>query len=217
MLKTSWWKSSIIIVLSLLGCEKQYLPNDGYIPEKAEIMAKENKQVHFFKTSSNFNLDSADIDALERLFRDTRGEGTDNIGFMLTSDKPIPFSVRENTGKKLRRLMHKYGFINSRIVDSGTCTYQGAKTGIRIDVLKYDVKTPDCSQWSEYIGDTDTNKHLPRYGASDAYNLAEMISNKADLVSPRKYSGQDAASAISTMGKGGSSSSSTSTSSGTSK
>ncbi|MDR0753495.1 MAG: CpaD family pilus assembly lipoprotein, partial [Holosporaceae bacterium] len=87
----------------------------------------------------------------------------------------------------------------------GTCIYKDARTGIRIDILKYDVKKPNCNQWVEYIGDTDTNKNLPKYGAAVTCNMIEMIANKADFIAPREYKGSEAKSAVAAIGTTGSS------------
>ncbi|MDR2781783.1 MAG: CpaD family pilus assembly lipoprotein [Holosporaceae bacterium] len=185
-----------LICLLLIGCEKQYLANDGYVPETIEIEAKEVKDVHFFATPRNFVLDKPTTEAVNKLLKDARAEGIENIGFMLTSDRVITVETQEKAKKQISQLMIKHGFLNSRIINSGACVYKDAKVGFRIDILRYDVKEPNCSTWSEYIGDLDTNKHMPKYGAAAAYNLIEMISNKADFVSPRKYSGPEVSAAV---------------------
>jgi hypothetical protein len=41
---------------------------------------------------------------------------------------------------------------------------------------------------------------MPRYGAATANNFLEMMGNKADFVSPRKYAGQDVKAAIESAG-----------------
>jgi type IV pilus biogenesis protein CpaD/CtpE len=184
------------INLLLVGCHKQYRADDGYIPETITIDTTETKNINFFPTSDDFNLCDADVTAMSNLFKEALSDGIDNIGFMLVSDKAIPFEVQEEAKKKISFMMGRHGFLDSRIVDSGACVYKGAKTGVRIDLLKYDTNEPDCSKWSEYIGDIDTNKNLPKYGAASAYNFLETIGNKADLISPRKYKGQDVTSAV---------------------
>ncbi|MDR0556122.1 MAG: CpaD family pilus assembly lipoprotein [Holosporaceae bacterium] len=210
-------------LLLLCGCEKQYLANDGYVPEIVHVEAKENKKNYFFGTSGSFELTHDIVDAIVEVLKKARSTGVDNIGFRLISDRSIPLKIQENLRKQLSNLMCRHGFLRSRIVDSGTCIYRDAKAGIRIEVLTYDVKEPDCSLWSEYIGDIDTNKHLPKFGAAYTYGLLEQIANKADLVTPRKYRGQDTLDAIaaakagsSSSGGGGSSSPSSSASAGSS-
>jgi type IV pilus biogenesis protein CpaD/CtpE len=180
----------------LLGCEKQYLADDGYVPEVVKIDTKETRKVYFFKSSTDFNLHEDTIANIEKILKDVRSTGISNIGFMLVSNRSIPVNIQKRVKKQVRQLICKNDFMNSRVMDFGACVYQNARVGIRIDALKYDVREIDCSVWSEYIGDTDTNKNMPKYGASIAYDLSEMIANKADFIAPRKYEGSDAKSAI---------------------
>lgn len=212
-----------VLTLVTTGCEKQYLADDGYTPEEYTVDITENKKINFFGTSENFGLSESTVQQIENLLKETRSKGIENISFMLVSDKPVPANVYQATREKMLGLMRRHGFLESRIVDSGMCVYSDAKRGVRIDVLQYDVQEPDCSQWSEYIGDTDTNKNLPKYGVSEIYNLEQMIANKADLIAPRTYKGQRTQDAITAAGLSaggsstpGSSSSSSSSSSGSS-
>ncbi|MDR0678035.1 MAG: CpaD family pilus assembly lipoprotein [Holosporaceae bacterium] len=216
MIKVGRLINLMLMALILLGCEKQYLADDGYVPEITKIDTKETRKVYFFKSSADFDLHHDIIANIEKLLKNIRSKGIENIGFLLVSNKPISMDIQKKVKKQIRQLICKHGFIDSRIMDFGACIYQNARVGIRIDALKYDVKKIDCSIWSEYIGDTDTNKHLPKCGASIAYNLSEMIVNKADFVMPRKYKGPDAKSAIASLNKASSGSSSGSSSSGSS-
>lgn len=195
------------------GCEKQYLADDGYIPGEYIVDVKENKSINFFETSSSFNLPEQTIQQVSNLLKDTRSKGIENISFMLVSDKPVPVKIYQATKDKVMSLMRKHGFLESRIIDSGMCVYSDAKSGIRIDILQYEVNEPDCGKWTEYIGDTDTNKNLPKYGVSEVYNLEQMIANKADLIAPRTYKGQETKAAIAAIGRGSASSGSSSSSS----
>jgi type IV pilus biogenesis protein CpaD/CtpE len=195
-----------VIAAFVAGCEKQYLPNDGYNAETVEIDAKETKTVHFFASSHNFVIAPGTLAAMDKLLKDTNGRGIDNIGFMLISNQPIPIDSQKRVKEQVYQMMHKRGFMKSRISDLGICVYRDADPGVRIDVLKYEITEPNCEPWSEYVGDLDTNKHLPRHGSSNAYNLGEMISNKADLVAPREYKGQETNAAIASSGASGGSS-----------
>ncbi|MDR0580745.1 MAG: CpaD family pilus assembly lipoprotein [Holosporaceae bacterium] len=206
MTKTKYLLIFFAVSLFLAGCKKQYLPNDGYIPEVIRIDAQEVKKSYFFGCSQRFNVNPNFWEAIDKFLEDVHRE-EDNIGFMLLSHQSIPVEIQEKVKNQLYALMYKHGFIGSRIINFGICIYKDAKTGIRIDVLKYDVKKPNCNQWVEYIGDTDTNKNLPKYGAAGTYNMIEMIANKADFAAPRKYKGAEAKTAITAIGSasGGSS------------
>lgn len=200
---------SALVLIS--ACDKQVKIEDGYIPEFAAIESEEQCEHHLFLFDSNLSLSNATIAEIEALLKDTRATGIDNIDFMVISNTPVPVETLTRVKEQIRSLMYKHGFIRSRVIDKGICVYKDAKPGVRIGILQYKVKKPNCDVWSEYIGDTDTNKNLPKYGVSHIYNLEEMIANKADFSAPRKYRGvrtSDAISALSSTGGSGSSGSS---------
>jgi type IV pilus biogenesis protein CpaD/CtpE len=199
---------AIAVGLLLCGCDKQrqYRPkNDDYVPETSRIETREVKRVYFFVTPPNFEISPSTATSMGRVLREAHNTGIENVGYLLVSNQPITAKIQDRARNQIHRVMCENGFISSRISDSGVCVYNDAKVGIRIEILRYDVKEPDCSIWSEYIGDIDTSKNLPKYSASTAYNMAQMISNKGDLVMPRKYKGQETSKAIAAMGKAGSS------------
>jgi type IV pilus biogenesis protein CpaD/CtpE len=202
-MKKSFFVASLSSLL-MLGCEKQYKADDGYIPEFYEIDTVETKSSQLFTLDNNFNFSDVILSRMNKLLKAARAEGKENVSFVIIANRPVDMDIQEKIRNRVYALLYKTGFINSRIIDSGLCIYKSANTGVRIDILKYEVNPPDCSLWSEYIGDMDTNKNLPKFGMSDAYNLTEMIGNKADFVVPRKYKGPQAAKAIAAIGSGGS-------------
>lgn len=160
------------------------------------IDIKEEKVPNFFNVNADFELSSLDHAALERLLKNAKGKGIENIRFMIISNTSVPKDKQQAMSEYLRTQMSKAGFISSRIVDSGVCIYKDAKKGVRIDILKYSIDRTNVDLWNEKVGDCDVEKNMPRYGASNNYNLEEMIANKADLISPRKYAGQRTDAAI---------------------
>ena len=204
------------VSLLLTGCSEQELMP---IPdlEEAKIDITENKTSHFFAVDSNFQLSSADKTKLAKLLRDSKGEGIENVGFMIVSDSPVPKFKKIGLSNQVKSQMIRAGFLESRVVDSGTCIYKDAKKGVRVDVLKYDLQRTDVDLWNDSIGDCDPNKPLPRYGSAMNYNMEEMIANSADLIAPRKYKGQNTTQAIKAMSDMGSSSGGSSSSSSSSR
>jgi type IV pilus biogenesis protein CpaD/CtpE len=194
-----------IIIAGLLmnGCNNNCqtrLKTHGMESIKMDI--KENRDVYFFECSKDFYFDNEILQKIEGILKKARGESVDNVAFTFISNRSIPFEIQEKTRKLMYEIMHKYHFLRSRIIDAGICVYDGAKTGVRIDILQYEITQPDCSMWSENIGDLDNDKDLPKYGASAKYNMGEMIANKADFISPREYPGQEVRSAIASASSG---------------
>ena len=188
----------------LTGCssERAGAPSHSYGEEKIDV--KENRTSHLFAVDDNFQMSEEDQAKLSQLLRDSKGRGIENVGFIITSDSPIAKSERTALSNQVRSQMEKAGFLESRIIDSGICVYKDAKKGVRVDILKYDLRRTNVGEWDDTVGDCDLDKNLPNYSKATNYNLEEIIANPADLVSPRKYKGQkatDAITAISSLGK----------------
>lgn len=197
---------STSLLLLITGCNTD--PRKGKAKDVDPITseATENKELHFFATNKDFVLSNKELAEAERILKTAISMGETNVSFMFVSNTVVPEEVKEAARKKIRALMYKVGFLDSRIVDAGTVVYNDARVGIRIDVLKYNVKNVNTKLWDTSLGDANIYKNIPRFGSSNAYNLNEMIENKADLVHARKYKGQRVVDAIGALGSGGSSS-----------
>ncbi|MDR1361942.1 MAG: CpaD family pilus assembly lipoprotein [Holosporaceae bacterium] len=200
-------------LLAMVGCEKQYKANDAYVSDVKSLRVSENRRSKFFELNNNFELSENSLLGIKKVLRDAKGEGIDNISFVIISNRPMGIAWQEKIRSIVQQYMYEAGFLDSRIIDSGLCIYSGAKPGVRLDVLQYNVEEPDCGRWTEYVGDMDTNKGLPRFGASDACNLGAMIGNSADLINPRNYKGQKTSEAMKAAASSGSGSSGGSSSS----
>ncbi|MDR3155556.1 MAG: CpaD family pilus assembly lipoprotein [Holosporaceae bacterium] len=198
---------AILAGLLMSGCNSDVPKAHGF--ESIKIDVKENRDVHFFECPCDFHFNNEALARIENVLKKARGEGVENIAFTLISNRSIPFAIQEKTRKLMYEMMHKYHFLRTRIKNMGICVYEEAKVGVRIDVLQYEITQPNCSIWSEHIGDIDSDKDLPKYGTTERYNMGEMIANKADIISPREYAGHAVTSAIaavsslSTAGGGG--------------
>lgn len=200
-------------LLVMTGCNVD--PNrgkaKGFSPVVSE--ATENKELHFFATGNDFLLSSDEIAKAEKILKTAISLGETNVSFMFTSNTAVPEEVKETAREKIRDLMYKAGFLDSRIIDAGSVVYDKARVGVRIDILKYQVSKVNLDLWDEKLGDCNIYRHIPRFGSSRAYNLNEMVGNKADLARARGYKGQRVSDAIDALGTSGSSSSSSSSSS----
>ena len=194
-----YFLSLTAVCLILTGCSEKEITSISDF-EETKIDITENKTSRFFAVNNNFEMSASDVAKLEKLLRDSKGEGIENVGFMIVSNSPVLPAQKKTLFEQVKSKMIRAGFLESRIVDSGICIYKDAKKGIRVDVLKYDLQKTNVDLCDDSVGDCDTEKTLPRYGSAMNYNTEEMISNRADLVSPRRYKGQKTEQAISAMG-----------------
>ncbi len=184
------------VCLLLTGCSTERVEAPSYAYNEEKIDIKENRTSHLFAIDNNFQMSEEDQVKLYQLLRDSKGRGIENVSFMITSDSPVTKFERVALSNQVRSQMEKAGFLDSRIIDSGICIYKDAKKGVRVDILKYDLKRTNLGEWDNPIGDCDVERNLPNYGKATNYNLEEIIANPADLISPRKYKGQKATNAI---------------------
>lgn len=192
----------------LIGCSCPTRSQN--LRDPIELEGAESKNSTFFATNSNFEFSPETISQIHKLLKSSKSKGVGNVGFMCISNSPVGESKQEAVKKQIYAIICANGFIKSRITNSGFCNYASAQNGVRIDILKYKLDMPNCDPWDTGIGDVDVHKSIPKHGASSAYNLSQMIANKADIVSPRKYNGQQASAAIGAISGGSSGGSSSS-------
>jgi len=199
-----YFASLTAVCLLLTGCSHEIEDMASYSYAEKNVDIKESKTSHFFAVDSNFQMSDEGKAKLSQLLKDSKGRGIENVGFIIVSDSPVAKTERTVLSNQVRSQMEKAGFLDSRIIDSGICVYKDAKKGVRVDILKYDLKRSTFDEWDDPIGDCDLEQNLPNWSKATNYNMEEMIANPADLISPRKYKGQkatDAISAISSAGK----------------
>ena len=69
----------------------------------------------------------------------------------------------------------------------------GDSATVRLSFVAVDAKVHSkCGQWQENLTDTSENRNYGNFGCATQNNLAEMIANPEDLVSPRGESEIDA-------------------------
>lgn len=78
--------------------------------------------------------------------------------------------------------------------------------GVKMEALGYESKPVEASVWDEAIGDIDTEKDMPSFGATMASNLEQMIANPGHLVNPPECEFSESKSSIAAMLSGASSS-----------
>ena len=70
-----------------------------------------------------------------------------------------------------------------------------------VNVGRYAVTLPNCTNWSQSLQWEFTNAYTSNYGCADAVNLGLMVASPGDLVSGRKFTGIDAVPAINAVNR----------------
>lgn len=68
----------------------------------------------------------------------------------------------------------------------------GSSDAVKLTYIRYVAETPACGNWSMSEGDTSANLTQRNFGCSTQHNIAAVVADPRDLVSPRALTPDDA-------------------------
>jgi pilus assembly protein CpaD len=68
----------------------------------------------------------------------------------------------------------------------------GSPGGVKLTYIRYMAQTPDCGDWSTNLARTYSNVRSPNFGCATQKNIAAMVADPRDLVSPQSTGSADA-------------------------
>jgi len=77
----------------------------------------------------------------------------------------------------------------------------GSAPGVKLTYIRYVAQTPACGNWSANLASTNANAPQPNFGCATQHNIAAMIADPRDLVSPRPLTPADAARRLEVLEK----------------
>ena len=72
---------------------------------------------------------------------------------------------------------------------------------VRINYIRYEAQAPSCGDWSTNLAETSANLTSPNFGCATQKNLAAMVADPRDLVSPRPLDPDDAQRRLTVLDK----------------
>ena len=72
---------------------------------------------------------------------------------------------------------------------------------VRVTYIRYQARAEPCGNWSANLGDTAANKPMPNLGCATQHNLAAMVADPRDLVSPKPLDAGDAQRRLTVLDK----------------
>ena len=63
--------------------------------------------------------------------------------------------------------------------------YEGRQPGVKLSFARYIAEGPKCGNWPDNLADDKDNKHYANFGCAAQHDLAAMIDNPKDLMTPR--------------------------------
>jgi pilus assembly protein CpaD len=86
---------------------------------------------------------------------------------------------------EIRQLLHDQGYGESVISVQAYNADGQRDPPIRVSYLRYVAQAPQCGDWSANLAYDPMNLPYPDLGCANQHNLAVMVANPADLVTPR--------------------------------
>jgi pilus assembly protein CpaD len=96
-----------------------------------------------------------------------------------------------NAPEEVARRLSALGVPEDRIM-FGSQDEPGSPGGIKLTYIRYMARTPDCGNWSTSLTRTYDNTTSPNFGCATQKNIAAMVADPRDLVSPQTASSSDA-------------------------
>jgi pilus assembly protein CpaD len=82
------------------------------------------------------------------------------------------------------------GVPRARII-SGSDDTRAASDGVGLSYISYTASTKECGDWSTNLADSEDNDVPPNFGCAIQKNLAAMVADPRDFVSPRQLGPAD--------------------------
>jgi pilus assembly protein CpaD len=76
-----------------------------------------------------------------------------------------------------------------------------ARDEVRVSYIRYQALAAPCGDWSANLGYTASNKPSPNFGCATQHNLAVMVADPRDLVSPKPLDPNDAQRGLTVLDK----------------
>jgi pilus assembly protein CpaD len=129
------------------------------------------------------DIDEAGSAELQRFARDYLENGSGTIGVS------APTRALGVIGSVTDRLL-ALGVPRDRITIGGDSAPND--NAVRLTYIRYRAQTVPCGDWSTNLGYTSANKPSPNLGCATQHNLAAMVADPRDLVTPQPMEAGDA-------------------------
>jgi pilus assembly protein CpaD len=138
-------------------------------------------------------LDPASVNDLQRFTRDYLRNGSGLI--RVSAPRRIPQAANTVADQ-----LADFGVPRNRIV-TGLDDVANPADEVRVSYVGYVASTEPCGDWSSNITFTSANAPTPNFGCATQHNLAAMVADPRDLVTPKPLGPEDAARRLTILDK----------------
>ena len=129
-------------------------------------------------------LDPSSMNDLQKFARDYLSNGSGLI--RVSGPRRLPQAANTVADQ-----MADFGVPRNRIV-TGTDDVASPADEVRVSYVGYVASAEPCGDWSSNLGYTASNAPSPNLGCATQHNLAAMVADPRDLVTPKPLGPQDA-------------------------
>jgi pilus assembly protein CpaD len=129
-------------------------------------------------------LDQAGAADLERFARDYIDNGSGALAIDASRRNP-------DAARAVADRLASLGVPRDRIM-IGNPDNADSGDDVRLSYIRYQAHAEACGDWSTNLGYTSANKISPNFGCATQHNLAAMVADPRDLVSPKPLGPDDA-------------------------
>jgi len=146
-------------------------------------------------TASEAGLMPEDAARLESFVGDYMNEGSGAISVSAPAGAGSSEAL-SYFGERLALL----GVPRARIL-VGTHDVAGGDARVELDFISYSAHTGKCGDWSTDLAETGSNLTAPNLGCSVQHNIAAMVADPRDLMTPEQQTAGDATARATMMGQ----------------
>jgi pilus assembly protein CpaD len=139
------------------------------------------------------NLDEASSAELLRFARDYLENGSGAIA--VSAPRRTPDAPNYIAGRLVA-----LGVPRDRIM-IGNDDALSAADEVKVTYIRYQAHAEPCGDWSANLGYTSANKPSPNFGCATQHNLAAMVADPRDLVTPKPLEPDDAQRRLTVLDK----------------
>jgi pilus assembly protein CpaD len=138
-------------------------------------------------------LDDAGIADLSRFARDYLENGSGAIS--VSGTRRVPNAAGAVVGRLVA-----LGVPRDRIMVGNDDALSPADE-VKVSYIRYQAHAAPCGDWSMNLGSTAENKTSPNFGCATQHNLAAMVADPRDLVTPKPLEPDDAQRRLTVLDK----------------
>jgi len=187
-------KAAIFLVLGLSACSRAFNgADDGLsVAESHPIVVQPDAAtLELYVEPGQKRLSAEDAEAVNGFIGEFKMRGHSLLEIALPTGSANAASAK-TIAREIQRMVYNRGLSNAYIEGASYAADPGDSSApITLSFTRYTASANECGDWSRSLGYTPGNLRHPNYGCATQNNLAAMVEDPRDLVTPRGMTASD--------------------------